>query len=185
MNTEQLASELLDSKRFCDLMGMAAGFKKRSLTDEDRVRLIAPIVALVASKLLDGQTEPVKPKVRPGPAQVAKEALPGPQFDLGSLGDAHGLPFDPFEHQSTEPDPVNVMLDQGAQLVAALAKLPDKGLGEKVKFTMPMDWNAGQAAIFFEAALKDGGKWMLAGDGEGVRIGPDKNSWDVTAIRAR
>ncbi len=170
------ALQLLDSRSFrnkVDFFISVAARKRPKPTDDELAEALQPVLDAVAAQV----------KVRPGPAQPGTKD--GPHFDLGSLGDLHDLPFDPFKQQSTEPNPSEVMLDQGRLLVDMLQGLPEKGLGERHKFSMPMDWNAGMAPIFFEAAVKDGGKWALAPDGEGVRLGADKNSWDVTAVRVR
>lgn len=184
MTPAQLTEQLLDSKRFCDLLAMAGNFRKRSLTAEDRFMLVQPIVGMILDKAGQVPTvEPRKPVEAPKGARPSLEELAQARSGIRSLGDdTSDLGFDPFK-QNDEPEPMAVETDHAKWLQNKLGELPDKGIGERVTFVMDADWNAGRAASYFDYCFKEGGKWALAPDGEGVRV--TREGHQITAIRVR
>ncbi len=199
MNLEALASDLLDSRRFCDLLKAASGVNKRSLEQKDRIALLLPLIGMVQLKLIDGNagTDAIdnaaristRPKTKEGPSQAPIHDKAQPQFELGDMGDVGKLPFDPFEHPK-EPDHGAVIQEHAAMLATALEALPVAGIGTRATFSMPMDWNAGEALKYFAALAVEGSPWGLVENGvrlgsEKVSDGPRAQAWSVTVVRVK
>ena len=185
---KHIAEQLLDSKRFCDLLAMASQFKKRTLTQDDKVMILVPMLMVIADKMGQAPVAPVV-KERPGPAQQTDEKAP--LFDMGQLGEQHDLPFDPFMHpseQGKEPDVVQTRLAGLKMLEDALAKA-NAPVGKQVTVMMDTDWNANDAGVFFSALE---GRYTLSdvslgsalnSDGSVMKDGGRAQGWRVKAIR--
>ena len=188
MTTDELVLKLRDSKRFCQLFSDAGkAWTKRALTDEDKCRLLLPVVEII----LDTFQAPVQPKVRQVAAPTSAPDKSG--ITLGSMADAAELPFNPFEQPGMPPlepmkpdapiDPVAKRQEQVALLKSVIDTQQGWDMGTKRTIRMPAAFNANEAAIFFQAL----GTHILApgpNGSFGVMVVPG-GGWDVTCIRVK
>ncbi len=196
MTEVTIVEQLMDSKRFCQLFADAGrGFSKRALTQEDKRRLIEPVIELVL-QTYDGPARTERPS-RLTPEIQARAQAPKPidsPIQIGAPEDLASLPFDPFKQPDAEPllpivpdKPFNAVdnrVRQFERLKEAVAAMRPHNPGETIVINMPPDWDASQAPVFFQAL---GTHKLVPGPlgGFGTRILPGGAGWEVTAQRIR
>jgi hypothetical protein len=169
---------------------------------ESRAALLEPIVDLIEDWGYAPEASFAEIPKEPGearpkhPAASRKPSSEG--VTLGAVGDdTTELGFDPFkapEEQTPpgkEPDAVVMRKQMLGMLEEAISALPEHGPGQVVRFLMPIDWNANDAADLFKA----NGRYSLAPGREGshgvrlVQNGRDSAGnlipagWEVSAVR--
>jgi hypothetical protein len=191
MDAKQIASELLDSKKFNDSVRVIAErWRKRDFSDDERLKSVIGIVDSVMAKCADIAGGPASRAARVSVDKVAEGERQEPP-KLYDMSDNHDLPFDPFKSMelnaeqlraqaeaTKEPEPADVMTEHLNMLKDAIAKLPPHGIGADVRMLMNADWNAGNAHLFFREV-----PYQL--HNEGVKFVKQGNNfaWEVKATR--
>jgi hypothetical protein len=172
VDLQKLTQDLMDSQRFSTLVAaLGVGWKKRALTDEDRIRLLEPILAVIVAKM-DVQQAPA-PRQLKEQAAARVAVTPKAQVSMGDLDSSAAiaeLGFDPFVEQSAkEPNPVSVREQQLSAMKSVLSAA-NIGIGQQKMVMFPLDWNANDAQVYFSAL---GGEYVLGPKGVQVGVASD------------
>ena len=205
VDIQKLTQELMDSQRFSTLVqALGVGWKKRALTDEDRLRLLEPIVAMMMAKMDVAQApapRELKQNLQAAMAETQRlsNGASKPAVSMGDLDSSAAieeLGFDPFVQQTAkEPDPVEVRTQQLGAMRSLLtaANIP---VGQEKNVVFPIDWNANDANVFFSAL---GGDYVLGSRGVQLALPTDaaggldtsgqgklsQEGWKVHVVRQR